>query len=158
TMHISGKTNLIMQPEFDDVEKVRSFYELMDREDEIANLLKTHTEGIQVMIGSENEVDEIKDFSLITASYQLGNSQLGTIALLGTTRMEYMRVINLLHSLSSEMTETLNIWYKKKLLIWSYKNIWITVPLCWFSFVIHDIVLRGYCFGGGAKDGKKERS
>ncbi|HLR03835.1 MAG TPA: heat-inducible transcriptional repressor HrcA [Virgibacillus sp.] len=114
TMHISGKTNLIMQPEFDDVEKVRSFYELMDREDEIANLLKTHTEGIQVMIGSENEVDEIKDFSLITASYQLGNSQLGTIALLGPTRMEYRRVINLLHALSSEMTETLNIWYKKK--------------------------------------------
>src|SRR5699024_1360220 len=93
-LHISGKTNLIMQPEFDDVEKVRSFYELMEKEEEIAHLLKADTEGIQVMIGNENEVDEIKDFSLITASYQLGNNQLGTIALLGPTRMEYRRVIN----------------------------------------------------------------
>src|SRR5699024_6795520 len=113
-LHISGKTNLIMQPEFNDVEKVRSFYELMEKEEEIGNLLKANTEGIQVMIGHENKVDEIKDFSLITASYQLGEGQLGTIALLGPTRMDYRRVINLLHSLSSEMTETMNLWYKKK--------------------------------------------
>ncbi|HLQ71434.1 MAG TPA: heat-inducible transcriptional repressor HrcA [Bacillota bacterium] len=113
-LHISGKTNLIMQPEFDDVEKVRSFYELMEREEDIANLLKAHTDGIRVLIGEENEVDEIKDFSLITASYRLGEDQLGTIALLGPTRMEYRRVINLLHALSSEMTQTIGMWYKRK--------------------------------------------
>ncbi|MFD1038533.1 heat-inducible transcriptional repressor HrcA [Virgibacillus byunsanensis] len=111
-LYISGKTNILMQPEFNDIEKVRSFYSMMEKEEEIVNMLKNTTDGIKVTIGNENEVDAIKDFSLITASYQLGEEQMGTIALLGPTRMEYKKVITLLHALSNEMTDALHLWYK----------------------------------------------
>ncbi len=111
-LYIGGKTNMLMQPEFKDIEKVRSFYTMMEKEEEIANLLKSKTDGIKVTIGHENKVEAIKDLSLITATYHLGDEQMGTIALLGPTRMEYKKVIALLNVLSTEMTEALYIWYK----------------------------------------------
>jgi len=111
-LYIGGRSNILMQPEFNDIDKIRSFYSMIEKQDVIANLLKNAKDGIKVSIGTENEVDEIKDFSLITASYRLGEEQMGTIALLGPTRMEYRRVISLLKGLSNEMTETLYMWYK----------------------------------------------
>lgn len=107
-IYIGGKSNILMQPEFKDIEKIHSFYSMMENEDEIASLLRNSTEEIKVTIGNENEIEAIKDFSLITTSYRFNNEQLGTIALLGPTRMEYQRVISLLRSLSSEMTYTFN--------------------------------------------------
>lgn len=106
-LYIGGKSNILMQPEFDDVDKIRSFYSMIEKEDEIANLLKRTNEGIRVTIGNENKVDAIKDFSIITTSYQSGDGQIGTIALLGPTRMEYRKVISLLNILSNEMTDAL---------------------------------------------------
>ncbi|RLL48032.1 heat-inducible transcriptional repressor HrcA [Oceanobacillus piezotolerans] len=111
-IYVGGKSNILLQPEFNDVNKIRAFYAMMDNENEIANLLKNSKHGIEVTIGNENEFEAIKDFSLITASYQLGKGQLGTIALIGPTRMEYKKVISLLSSLSKEMSEALYKWYK----------------------------------------------
>src|SRR5699024_5205272 len=87
----------LLNNELKDDDKISSFYTMIEKEDEIADLLKSTTDGIKVTIGNENKVDAIKDFSLITAAYQLGEDQLGTIALLGPTRMEYRKVITLLN-------------------------------------------------------------
>ncbi len=111
-LYIGGVSNILMQPEFNDVEKIRTFLTMMEKEDEIATLLKQTDDGINVTIGQENEVEAIKDFSLITSTYRLDEGQHGTIALLGPTRMEYKRVISLLKVLSNEMTEALYMWYK----------------------------------------------
>ncbi|WP_010650946.1 heat-inducible transcriptional repressor HrcA [Oceanobacillus massiliensis] len=109
-LYIGGKSNILMQPEFNDVDKIRSFFSMMEKEDEIASMLKNSKNGIEVSIGNENEVEAIKDLSLITASYHLGGNHMGTIALLGPTRMEYRKVISLIRGLSSEMTDALYMW------------------------------------------------
>ena len=111
-LYIGGKSNILLQPEFNDVDKIRSFLTMMENEEEIINLLKNTKDGIEVTIGNENEMEAIKDLSLITASYQMGNEQMGTIALLGPKRMEYKKVISLLSSMSKEMTNALYKWYK----------------------------------------------
>lgn len=113
-VYIGGKANLLMQPEFNDIDKIHSFYTMMENEDEIVNLLKGKQNGIRVSIGKENKVEAIQDFSLITTTYELGNRQMGTIALLGPTRMEYQRVIGLLHALSNEMTNAIEVWHQKR--------------------------------------------
>ncbi|MBM7554712.1 heat-inducible transcriptional repressor HrcA [Thalassobacillus pellis] len=112
-LYVGGKTNILIQPEFKDLEKVRSLYSMMEKENEIAHLLRSTHPGLKVRIGHENEVDAMQDCSLITASYVLGDDQVGTIALLGPTRMEYNRVIQLMHVLSGQMTETFKSWYQK---------------------------------------------
>jgi len=111
-IYVGGKSNMLMQPEFKDIEKIRTIYSVIENEDKLADLIKSAKEGINVTIGQENEMEAIKDLSLITASYQLAEDKYGTIALLGPTRMEYRKVINLLNALSNEMTEVLHLWYK----------------------------------------------
>ncbi|MFD1018814.1 heat-inducible transcriptional repressor HrcA [Thalassobacillus hwangdonensis] len=113
-LYIGGKTNILMQPEFKDLDKVRSLYSMIEKESEIAHLLRSDHPGIQVKIGHENEADAMHNCSLITATYTLGDEQIGTIALLGPTRMEYNRVIQLIDVLSGQMTETFRSWYQNE--------------------------------------------
>lgn len=108
-LYVSGETNILTQPEFKDVDKIYEFYTMLENEAEMIKLLGNTHQGIHVSIGHENKMDAIKDFSLITTTYSLGSDQLGTIALLGPTRMEYRKVISLLQSFSNEMTELLEL-------------------------------------------------
>ncbi|MGN8645532.1 heat-inducible transcriptional repressor HrcA [Gracilibacillus sp. HCP3S3_G5_1] len=110
-LYMDGKTNIMLQPEFNDIQKIQSLYSIMEKEEEIANLLRTSGKGIKVSIGQENQLDEMQDCSLITATYSLGDEQLGTIALLGPTRMEYSRVVSILNVLSKQLTQKFNSWY-----------------------------------------------
>lgn len=103
-LYMDGQANLLMQPEFRDVDKIYHFYSFLEEEDEIINLLTGIQDGIQVRIGQENELEVVKDLSLITSTFHLSRDQHGTIALIGPTRMEYRKVISLLQSLSSELT------------------------------------------------------
>lgn len=111
-LYIGGKTNILMQPEFRDLEKVRSLYATIEKESEMADLLRANEgEGIRVRIGRENPYDSMRNCSLITASYSLGSGQFGTIALLGPTRMEYNRMFSLMDVLSEHMSSTFKGWY-----------------------------------------------
>ncbi|MBH0229927.1 heat-inducible transcriptional repressor HrcA [Halobacillus yeomjeoni] len=110
-LYIGGKTNILRQPEFRDLEKVRSLYATIEKENEMADLLRSEEEGIHVKIGQENSFDAMQNCSLITASYTLGDDQVGTIALLGPTRMEYNRMFSLMNVLSKHMTNTFRGWY-----------------------------------------------
>src|SRR5699024_5398668 len=80
-------------------------------EEELISLLMNYQDGINVTIGNENQIDAIKHFSLITSPYKLGTNQIGTIALIGPTRMEYRKVITMLQPLSNEITDSLRDVY-----------------------------------------------
>jgi heat-inducible transcriptional repressor len=64
--------------------------------------------GVQVRIGSENNLIAINNCSLITATYSIDGQTLGTIGILGPTRMEYGKVIGLMQYLSKEMSNILS--------------------------------------------------
>ncbi|SEO32346.1 heat-inducible transcription repressor HrcA [Amphibacillus marinus] len=109
-VYIGGITNMLLQPEFNDVSKLHSLYSMIEQEDLVANLLRASAEGIHISIGHENKVNEMQDCSLITATYSLAGKQIGTIALLGPKRMEYSRVISMLNLLSNRMSDTFDRW------------------------------------------------
>jgi heat-inducible transcriptional repressor len=67
-----------------------------------------------VKIGKENNNSAMENCSLITATYSVGEEQLGTIAILGPTRMEYSRVISLLQMISQDLTSVLTKLYQNK--------------------------------------------
>lgn len=113
-LYVGGQSNILIQPEFRDVDKIYDFYSMMEDEAALVNLLRAKRDGLNITIGRENNNKAINEFSLITSSYTLGLGQLGTIALIGPTRMEYRKVITLLQGLSNEMTELLYRAYGKK--------------------------------------------
>ncbi|MFH5182744.1 heat-inducible transcriptional repressor HrcA [Paenibacillus sp. TAB 01] len=109
---LGGTTNMLTQPEFQDMEKVKSILDLLAETPTLAKLFSGASSGIHVRIGSENTVAAISDCSLITASYSIEGQHVGTIGILGPTRMDYAKVINLLDHLSRDMTLVLERWYK----------------------------------------------
>lgn len=113
-LYVGGKTNILMQPEFKDIEKARMLYSIIEHENKMESLLRSNINGLKVTIGQENQLEAMQDCSLITASYSLGDEQMGTIALLGPTRMDYSKVITLLNVLSGHMTKTFHDWYQNQ--------------------------------------------
>ncbi len=98
-VHISGTKNILAQPEFESPEKVRSIIELIDNEDIIIHIIdryeeKMSSEGITILIGSENDIEKLQNYSMIISSYNIGETK-GTIGVIGPKRMEYQRLIPL---------------------------------------------------------------
>lgn len=112
-LFFGGKTNMLRQPEFHDIEKVHSLLSMIEHEQGFYDLIKQNPVGITVKIGRENENSALEDCSLITATYSVGVDQIGTLAVLGPTRMEYSRVISLLSTFSTDLTTLLTRLYQK---------------------------------------------
>lgn len=110
-LFFGGKTNILSQPEFHDLEKIRNLMNMIDQEDSIYELIRKQHSGINIKIGSENNNSAMDNCSLITATYSIGAERLGTIAILGPTRMEYSRVISLLDYISTDLTAVLTKLY-----------------------------------------------
>ncbi|MDQ8736732.1 heat-inducible transcriptional repressor HrcA [Paenibacillus sp. LHD-38] len=109
---LGGATNMLTQPEFKDVDKVKTILDLLDETPAIMKMFTGLPSGIQVRIGTENDHKAISDCSLITATYAIDGQSLGTIGILGPTRMEYGKVISLLDIISKDMAVLLGRWYK----------------------------------------------
>lgn len=99
-IHMSGAKNILTFPEFSDVEKAKTLFQTLEEKKTIAKLLSGNEEKeIDVMIGGEISIEEMKDCSLITATYDLGNNNKGKIGILGPTRMDYSQVVSILNSM-----------------------------------------------------------
>ncbi|BBM73431.1 heat-inducible transcription repressor HrcA [Rhodothermus marinus] len=114
-----GGTQYIMgQPEFQRPEELRNLFLLLEDEEELVRLLEgTDTSDdvevgrAQVSIGRENQDEKVERFSIVTARYRLGDA-VGTIGVIGPTRMDYRRVLALVQEmarlLSRPIDETVN--------------------------------------------------
>lgn len=105
---MGGALNILDQPEFKQLERVRPILELLEHEEIIKDVLvPVSQEGVTVRIGTENKIEGMKDCSLITATYRVEGRVIGTFGVLGPTRMEYSRVISVVEFLTSALTEAL---------------------------------------------------
>ncbi len=96
-IHISGTKSMLSQPEFESTKNFKSVIELMDNEDIIIHVLENSdqkTGFTNVTIGEENKITDLKDFSIVTSTYTVGDLT-GTIGVLGPKRMEYAKMIPL---------------------------------------------------------------
>ncbi|MER2059872.1 MAG: HrcA family transcriptional regulator, partial [Niallia sp.] len=112
-LFFGGKTNILSQPEFHDITKIRNLLNMIEKEDGIPELIRNNSSDITIKIGRENNNIAMENCSIISASYSIGNEQIGSIAILGPTRMEYSRVISLLNILSNDLTKVLTNLYQK---------------------------------------------
>jgi heat-inducible transcriptional repressor len=112
-VYLGGTTMILDQPEFRDVAKLKPLLDMFEHTQELVRILDgTKNAGILVRIGEENVISTIKDCSLITASYSVGGQPVGTIGVLGPTRMDYGRVITVMHQLSTNLSGMLTRLYK----------------------------------------------
>ena len=99
---LSGKTNILSQPEFHDVNRVKELLDVMERK-EILKVINLSSNGITVKIGQENEIKAMEDCTIISVPFENDYGEKGAIAVIGPTRMEYHKVIPLLKYIASNI-------------------------------------------------------
>ena len=95
----SGKSNILKQPEYDNVEEIKKIIGKFEDEN-LVKKIESKDEGINVYIGDENEFDP--NVTVIKSNYNI-NGEEGTIAIVGPKRMEYDRVFGLLEYINKEL-------------------------------------------------------
>ena len=100
--HVQGQSKMLLQPEFQDVEKLKEIYEAIEQR-EILKVVKYDETGITVRIGQENEIKALQDCTVITVPYESSSGERGAISVFGPTRMEYNKIIPLLEYIAKNI-------------------------------------------------------
>ncbi|SMO50535.1 heat-inducible transcriptional repressor HrcA [Melghirimyces algeriensis] len=108
----SGTTNILSQPEFRDVEKIKALMELFEETETVSRLFSNKHTGVQIRIGHENHLEAVNNCSIVSASFEIDGRSLGTIGVLGPTRMDYCKVVSLLDLLTRDLSQHLGRLYK----------------------------------------------
>ncbi|NLW41384.1 MAG: heat-inducible transcription repressor HrcA [Tissierellia bacterium] len=108
-VYSDGITKIFDFPEYKDLDKARSFISFIEDKELLIDLLMNNPieNGIEITIGDENIYEPLKDCSLITTTYKLGDMTIGRIGVIGPTRMDYLMTINSLKIFSMNLTEIL---------------------------------------------------
>ncbi|MBR4513329.1 MAG: heat-inducible transcription repressor HrcA [Lachnospiraceae bacterium] len=109
-IYTSGSTNFLKYPELADVEKASGLLETFEDKEELNAIIReTEAEGdnsgIQIYIGDESPVQNMKDCSLVTATYQMPEGAKGRIGIIGPKRMDYKKVVSTLKNLTIELDD-----------------------------------------------------
>ena len=108
-LYLSGALNIMNQPEFRSVEKVKGVLALLEEQRIMEELMlkSGDPQNISIRIGTENQYEDLAACSLVTATYQLDGKVIGTVGVLGPTRMEYSKTAGLLEYMSHLLSEGL---------------------------------------------------
>lgn len=104
-IYLDGIINILDHPEFKEVEKFKLLMELMEEEDRLYRLLSSRHSGIRISIGKENLEEAVHECSIITANYEIGGRVVGTIGVLGPTRMDYAHVVSVVDYIAQSLSE-----------------------------------------------------
>ena len=114
-VYTSGANNIFRYPELADQQKASSIINTFEEKQLLTelvqeNLSDDNNTGIQVYIGEETPIQSMKDCSVVTATYELGEGMRGTIGIIGLKRMDYDKVIGTLKTITHQLDDL----YKKK--------------------------------------------
>jgi heat-inducible transcriptional repressor len=102
-IYIDGTSNILTKTDFADLERLRELLRTIGEKSRLIEILTecigrdtTSKDGVQVVIGRENRSPSLQNCTLISAPYRIGGSSaVGTLSVLGPTRIEYARMISI---------------------------------------------------------------
>ncbi|HHV65113.1 MAG TPA: heat-inducible transcription repressor HrcA [Peptococcaceae bacterium] len=111
-VYLGGALNMLNQPEFRDLKKVKNLFAVFQENRKLAELISPQQEGLSITIGSENPDEAFKECSIITATYHINGKQIGSIGVLGPTRMDYRKAVSIVDYMTKSLTEILTEKYR----------------------------------------------
>jgi heat-inducible transcriptional repressor len=102
-VYVDGTSNILTKRDFADLERLRELIRMIEEKSRLVQILTGCIErdpsvkgNVQVIIGSENSAPSMQNCTLITAPYRIGSGEaIGTLSVLGPTRIEYARMISI---------------------------------------------------------------
>ena len=99
-VYVDGASNILIKPDFDDVERMRDLFRMFEEKSRLIKILNEcvhehpFSGDVHVVIGREHPTDSMRSCALITAPYQVGqNGSVGTLGVVGPMRIEYARIM-----------------------------------------------------------------
>ena len=114
-IYTSGTNNIFKYPELADQQRASEIINTFEEKQMLTELVQDtlsdeNNTGIQVYIGDETPISSMKDCSVVTATYELGEGMRGTVGIIGPKRMDYDKVVDALKTITHQLDEL----YKKK--------------------------------------------
>ncbi|MCD8364344.1 MAG: heat-inducible transcriptional repressor HrcA [Clostridiales bacterium] len=111
-IYTSGTTNIFKYPELSDSQSASELISAFEEKQELLELFAGEDgepgTGIQVYIGNESPIQRMRDCSVVTATYELGDGIHGTVGIVGPKRMDYKMVVDNLKTLKVQLDEIFN--------------------------------------------------
>ena len=107
---IEGQGALFDRPEFGDAEKIRGYLNAFEEKQKLLGLLEQTllADGVQVFIGSEAALRDIRDISVISSPYRRDGSSVGSFGIVGPTRMDYRKYVPLVGFAANLLSDVLD--------------------------------------------------
>ncbi|MDR0840195.1 MAG: heat-inducible transcriptional repressor HrcA [Christensenellaceae bacterium] len=107
-VQLSGATNMLSYPEYSDMGKARAFLNAIETRDVLYSLLNEATNvEFSITIGAENKSAPMQDCSVVTATYKVGDTSMGSLGVIGPVRMNYGRVLALMNHIGKSLSAVL---------------------------------------------------
>jgi len=109
-LFVSGLSGVLELPDFADLRKIKELSRAVEDKYTIIKLLDklSELEGVQIVIGSENSLEELKELSVVVASCKEANRPIGVIGIIGPTRMNYSKAIYIVDTAAKFITHVLS--------------------------------------------------
>jgi len=108
-IYIEGTSTMIGAPEFSDIQKLKELFNTLEKKEKLLRLLDSflEEEGISVVIGSEINIQEMHDMSIIASPYKISDTSYGIVGVMGPIRMDYSKIIPLVDYTANKVTTIL---------------------------------------------------
>ncbi len=110
SIYLTGASNIIKQPEFENPEKIPGIVELIENKDIIIHILDKGSDAaldqVFISIGSENQDRKLEEYSFVSKEYSIGSTS-GTLGIIGPKRMEYSKVVAIVDYMAKMLSEIL---------------------------------------------------
>jgi heat-inducible transcriptional repressor len=110
TLYVSGAINMLDHPEFLNIETTRELLRTFEQKERLADLMTELAggEGVNVTIGEENPVAEMRECTLITSTYLYRDQVIGILGVVGPRRLPYPEVISIVNETARHVTDALS--------------------------------------------------
>jgi heat-inducible transcriptional repressor len=110
TLYVSGAINMLDHPEFWNIDTTRELLRTFEQKERLADLMTSLAggEGLNVTIGEENPVAEMRECTLITSTYTYRDQVIGILGVVGPRRLPYPEVISIVNETARHVTEALS--------------------------------------------------
>ncbi|MDR3269893.1 MAG: heat-inducible transcriptional repressor HrcA [Peptococcaceae bacterium] len=107
-VYLGGTLNMLNQPEFRDLAKVKDLFKIFEQDDNLKKVIDPSRNGLRVTIGGENNLAGLQGCSVIYATYQENGENIGSIGVLGPTRMDYASAMAIVDYMTKKLTDILS--------------------------------------------------
>ncbi|MGI1690067.1 heat-inducible transcriptional repressor HrcA [Thermoanaerobacter uzonensis] len=114
-IYADGTSHILDFPEYKDLSKAKNFFNLLENKLLLNEVLEPEVDFIDVKIGSENKFEEMKDLSVIKTTYKINGRVVGTIGIIGPTRMDYRKLISEINVMTKELSNLLSSIYNDEI-------------------------------------------